>query len=110
MGVPCSASGTGPHQVPTPDSSTGGDGPRLKLKDMYPFSQLAGSVVANGLSTSACLYQPPAEPAGSQTVIPELTLEEADECLEIFRTKHLRFFPFVYIPPEITYVTKPFGF
>ena len=107
IGVTCNTSGGGPHQVPTPDSSTSGDGPHLKLKDMYPFSQLAAPVAANGLAVSACLYQPPAEPAGTPTAISELTLTEADECLEIFRTKHLQYFPFVYIPSDVTYVAVP---
>ena len=108
-GVSCDTNGARPHQVPTPESSTSGDAPRMKLKDLYPFSQLAGTAASNGLAPSAVPYQPPEEPAGSKTVIPELTLEEADECLDSFRMHHLKFFPFVYIPPEITYVLQTLG-
>lgn len=103
-GVPCDTNGARPHQVPTPESSTSGDAPRLRLKDMYPFSQLASTAVSNSLAPSAVPYQPSEEPAGSKTEIPELTMEEADECLDSFRRHHLKFFPFVYIPPEATYV------
>lgn len=93
--------GPTPHQIPTPESSTSEDNmPRLRLRDIYPFASLAGTAAANHVSASAC-YQP--LPGSAAPNIPELTRAQAEECLDIFRENHLRFFPFVHIAADITY-------
>lgn len=74
--------------------------PRLRLRDIYPFASLAGTAAANHVSASAC-YQP--LPGSAAPNIPELTRAQAEECLDIFRENHLRFFPFVHIAADITY-------
>lgn len=37
----------------------------------------------------------------------EPSVSQADECLKMFREYHMRAFPFIYIPPNTTYVSRP---
>ncbi|RYP60922.1 hypothetical protein DL771_010331 [Monosporascus sp. 5C6A] len=90
----------GPQQIATPES-TGDDQPRLRARDVFPLAQLAGPPAANQAAVPVCHQEP--HPARAFVVPDDLEPQQsAEESLRIFRENHLRFFPFVYIPPETT--------
>ncbi|RYP72360.1 hypothetical protein DL769_004469 [Monosporascus sp. CRB-8-3] len=90
----------GPQQAPTPES-TGDDQPRLRVRDVFPFAQLVGPAAANQVAVPACHQDPDPDQA---FVVPDHLepRQSPEESLRIFRENHLRFLPFVYIPPETT--------
>ncbi|RYP22616.1 hypothetical protein DL767_009012 [Monosporascus sp. MG133] len=88
------------QQAPTPDS-TGDDQPQLRLRDVFPFTQLVGPAAANQVVVPPCHQDP--DPGRAFAVPDHLEpRQSAEESLQIFREIHLRSFPFVYIPPETT--------
>ncbi|RYP48093.1 hypothetical protein DL768_005946 [Monosporascus sp. mg162] len=89
-----------PQQAPTPES-TGNDQHRLRARDALPFAQLVGPAASNQVAAPVCRQDP--DP-GRAFVVPDHLepRQSAEESLRIFRENHLRFFPFVYIPPETT--------
>lgn len=101
------SNGPTPHQIPTPESSAAGDETvsrpqaRLRSGEVPPRAGGGGGNPFH-MAASACYQPPPGTPAPH---IPELDPARAEECLQFFRDNHLRFFPFVYIPPETTYVS-----
>ncbi|RYP22129.1 hypothetical protein DL765_001888 [Monosporascus sp. GIB2] len=89
-----------PQLALTPQS-TGDDHPRLGVGDVFPSAQLVGPAVANQVAVPACHQDP--DPGRAFAVPDHLEpRQSAEESLRIFRENHLRFFPFVYIPPETT--------
>ncbi|RYP07563.1 hypothetical protein DL764_002418 [Monosporascus ibericus] len=88
----------GPQQAPTPES-TGDDQPRLRARDVFPFTQLVGPAAANQVAVPAC-YQDP-DPGRAFAVPDHLEpRQSAEESLRIFRENHLRFFPAADIERE----------
>jgi hypothetical protein len=102
-----SNTGHGQASIIVPDHEFRGD---LQSYGTYPtpsarsssatYAQLPAQVILTpGTSTFS---SHPASPANTFAYMHEPTSTDADYYLKLFRTQHLKYFPFVHIPPETT--------